>query len=108
MAITSDSSLPGGALAERERTDYSAGEFGIKRAVLHRGPSLLFGNEPGGLTSLIVSSLTGTCGRHGIDPLRYPTQVLATRSDPPVNRLSGWWPGGSRKLIRCRHEGCGR
>jgi hypothetical protein len=41
---------------------------------------------------LIFSSLTSTCRRHGIDPLRYLTQLLTNLPATPINQLYDWLP----------------
>jgi transposase len=52
----------------------------MKRQALNRKNSLFplrrWGNERGGETSAVLSSLTSTCRRHGVDPQVYITQLL--------------------------------
>jgi hypothetical protein len=55
--------------------DNKVSERDVKRIVLNRKNSLFVGNERGGSTAAILSSLTSTCRRHGVDPQRYLTPV---------------------------------
>jgi hypothetical protein len=64
----------------------------MKRIVLNRKNSLFVGNERGGKTSAILSSLTSTCRRHNLDPQRYLTQVLTNLPDTPISQLERWLP----------------
>ncbi|MGA2441810.1 MAG: transposase domain-containing protein [Tepidisphaeraceae bacterium] len=43
-------------------------------------------------TAAILSSLTSTCRRHGIDPQHYLTQLLVNLPATPISRLSDWLP----------------
>jgi transposase len=72
--------------------DNNASEREMKRVVLNRKNSLFVGNERGGRTAAILSSLTSTCRRHGIDPQRYLTQLLTNLPDTPVSQLDRWLP----------------
>jgi hypothetical protein len=40
------------------------------------------------VSAAILSSLTSTCRRHGIDPQRYITQLLTNLPTPPLSRLA--------------------
>ena len=51
------------------------------------------GNARGGQTAAILSSLTSTCRRHGIDPQHYLTQLMTNLPDTPVSQLHAWLPG---------------
>jgi hypothetical protein len=53
---------------------------------------LFVGNERGGRTAAILSSLTSSCQRHGIDPQRYVTQLLANVPATPMSQLDQWLP----------------
>jgi transposase len=72
--------------------DNNASEREMKRIVLNRKNSLFVGNERGGRTAAILSSLTSTCRRHGIDPQRYLTQLLTNLPDTPVSQVDRWLP----------------
>jgi hypothetical protein len=43
---------------------------------------VVVGGEGGGQTAAILSSITRTCRRHGIDPQRYLTQLLTSSVFP--------------------------
>ena len=45
--------------------------------MMNRKNSLFVGNERGGRTAAILSSLTATCRRHEIDPQHCFTQLLS-------------------------------
>ena len=64
----------------------------MKRIALLRKNALFAGSPRGGETAAILSSLTSTCRRHGIDPQRYLTQLLANLPDAPISRLDDWLP----------------
>ena len=72
--------------------DNNISEREMKRIVLNRKNSLFVGNERGGETAAILSSFTSTCRRHGIDPQRYLTQLLANLPDTPMSELDRWLP----------------
>jgi transposase len=64
----------------------------MKRIALLRKNALFVATERGGQTAAILSSITSTCRRHGIDPQRYFTQLLTNLLDTPVSRLDQWLP----------------
>jgi hypothetical protein len=72
--------------------DNNVSEREMKRIVLNRKNSLFVGNQRGGQTAVILSSITSTCRRHGIDPQRYLTQLLTNLPDTPLSRLPAWLP----------------
>lgn len=72
--------------------DNNISERQMKRVVLNRKNSLFVGNERGGRTAAILSSLTSTCRRHEIDPQRYLTQVLMNLPGMPMSELEQWLP----------------
>jgi transposase len=72
--------------------DNNASEREMKRIVLNRKNSLFVGSERGGATAAILSSITSTCRRHGIDPQRYLTQLLTNLPDTPMSQLPAWLP----------------
>ena len=59
---------------------------------LGRKNFLMVGNERGGQTAAILSSLTSTCQRHQINPELYLTQLLVNLPDTPVSQLDPWLP----------------
>jgi transposase len=68
----------------------------MKRICLNRKNSLFVGNERGGATAAILSSVTSTCRRHGIDPQRYLTQLLTNLPTTPISQLERWLPDQSK------------
>jgi transposase len=72
--------------------DNNVSERQMKRVVLNRKNSLFVGDERGGHTAAILSSLTSTCRRHGIDPQRYLTQLLTNLPATPLSQLDQWLP----------------
>jgi len=72
--------------------DNNASEREMKRICLNRKNSLFVGNERGGQTAAILSSLTSTCRRHDIDPQRYLTQLLMNMPATPISCLCDWLP----------------
>jgi len=72
--------------------DNNVSEREMKRICLNRKNSLFVGNERGGQTAAILSSITSTCRRHAIDPQRYLTQLLVNLPVAPISRLSDWLP----------------
>jgi transposase len=72
--------------------DNNVSEREMKRICITRKNSLFVGNERGGQTAAILSSLTSTCRRHDIDPQRYLTQLLAKLPAIPISQLSDWLP----------------
>ncbi len=81
--FTTDGSVP---------IDNNASEREMKRVVLNRKNSLFVGNQRGVGTAAILSSLTSTCKRHGIDPQRYLTQLLTNLPATPISQLEQWLP----------------
>ena len=72
--------------------DNNVSEREMKRVVLNRKNSLFVGNDRGGQTAAILSSLTSTCRRHDINPQQYLTQVLTNLPDTPFSQLDQWLP----------------
>ena len=72
--------------------DNNISERDIKRVVLNRKNSLFVGNERGGQTAAILSSLTSTCKRHGIDPQHYLTQLLTNLPGTAISGIERWLP----------------
>jgi transposase len=77
---------------QRVPIDNNASERDMKRVVLNRKNSLFVGNERGGETAAILSSLTATCKRHGVDPQRYLTQALTNVPHASGADLERWLP----------------
>jgi transposase len=72
--------------------DNNVSEREMKRIVLNRKNSLFVGNQRGGVTAAILSSITSTCRRHGIDPQRYITQLLTNLPTTPISHLADRLP----------------
>ncbi|HVA64750.1 MAG TPA: IS66 family transposase [Terriglobales bacterium] len=70
----------------------NAAEREMKRQVLNRKNSLFVGNPRGGRTAAILSSLSSTCRRHGVDPQLYFTQLLLHLPAWPTRELADWLP----------------
>ena len=64
----------------------------MKRIALGRKNYLFVGNQRGGHTAAILSSLTSTCRRHGLDPQVYLTQLLTNLPSTPMSQLDQWLP----------------
>jgi transposase len=66
----------------------------MKRQALNRKNSLFVGNERGGRTSAVLSSLTSSCRRHAVDPQVYLTQLLVNLPAIGEDRekLTEWLP----------------
>ena len=64
----------------------------MKRIALARKNFLMVGNERGGQTAAILSSITSTCQRHEINPELYLTQLLVNLPDTPLSQLDAWLP----------------
>jgi transposase len=72
--------------------DNNVSEREMKRVVLNRKNSLFVGNQRGGQTAAILSSMTSTCRRHGIDPQHYLTQLLTNLPAAPISQIHQWLP----------------
>ena len=72
--------------------DNNLAEREMKRVALNRKNSLFVGNERGGHTAAVLTSITSTCRRHAIDPHRYLTQLLANLPQTPLSQLDEWLP----------------
>jgi transposase len=64
----------------------------MKRIALGRKNFLFVGNERGGHSAAILSSITSTCRRHEINPQIYLTQLLANLPATPMSQLDQWLP----------------
>jgi transposase len=64
----------------------------MKRIALLRKNALFVATPRGGETAAILSSLTSTCRRHGINPQVYLTQLLTNLPDTPVSQIDDWLP----------------
>ena len=64
----------------------------MKRIALLRKNALFVATVRGGETAAILSSITSTCQRHGINPQVYLTQLLTGLQTTPVSQLDEWLP----------------
>lgn len=80
------------AVDGRVPIDNNLSEREMKRVVLNRKNSLFVGNEEGGRTAAILSSLTSTCRRHEVDPQRYLTHLLMNLASTPLSAMEEWLP----------------
>ena len=73
----------------------------MKRIALLRKNALFAGSPRGGESlrlssgrspAAILSSLTSTCRRHGINPQTYLTELLANLPTTPISQLDDWLP----------------
>jgi transposase len=71
-----------------------APHFWIARssAVGHCETCWAVGNERGGQTVAILSSMASTCRRHSIDPQHYLTQLLTNLPAAPTSQIDQWLP----------------
>ena len=72
--------------------DNNISEREVKRVVINRKNSLFVGNERGGRTMAILSSMTSTCRRLGIDAQLYLTQLITNLPVIKQNELDLWLP----------------
>jgi len=72
--------------------DNNLSEREMKRVVINRKNSLFVGNERGGRTMAILSSLTSTCRRLGIDSQLYLTQLITNLPVLKQDELDLWLP----------------
>jgi transposase len=64
----------------------------MKRIALLRKNALFVATVRGGNTAAVISSITSTCQRHGINPQVYLTQLLIGLQDTPISQLDQWLP----------------
>jgi hypothetical protein len=72
--------------------DNNVSEREMKRVVINRKNSLFVGNERGGRTMAILSSMTSTCRRMGIDTQLYLTQLITNILAMQQSELDLWLP----------------
>jgi len=72
--------------------DNNLSEREMKRVVINRKNSLFVGNERGGRTMAILSSMTSTCRRLGIDSQLYLTQLITNMPVLKQEDLDLWLP----------------
>jgi len=72
--------------------DNNLAEQQMKRIALLRKNALFAATPHGGRIAAILSSLTSTCQRHGINPQTYLTQLLANARDVAADQVDDWLP----------------
>ncbi|MCC7414037.1 MAG: IS66 family transposase [Gammaproteobacteria bacterium] len=72
--------------------DNNLAEQQMKRIALLRKNALFAATPHGGRIAAILSSLTSTCHRHGINPQTYLTQLLANARDITADQVDDWLP----------------
>jgi hypothetical protein len=79
--------------------DNNQSEREMKRVVINRKNSLFVGNERGGRTMAILSSMTSTCRRLGIDSQLYLTQLITNMPTLKQNELDLWLPDAWKQRL---------
>jgi transposase len=79
--------------------DNNVSEREMKRVVINRKNSLFVGNERGGRTMAILSSLTSTCRRLGIDSQLYLTQLITNLPVLKQDELDFWLPDAWKQRL---------
>jgi transposase len=72
--------------------DNNAAERALKRVAIGRKNWLFAGNDKAGQTAATLYSLIATAERHGVDPQRYLTSVLANLPSTPAGVLDQFLP----------------
>jgi transposase len=64
----------------------------MKRIALLRKNALFVATVRGGETAAVISTITSTCQRHGINPQVYLTQLLIGLQSTPISQIDQWLP----------------
>lgn len=72
--------------------DNNAAERALRGIAVGRKNWLFWGSDRGGKTAAVLTSLTATCKRHGIDPWSYLADVLARVPSHPSDRIAELLP----------------
>jgi transposase len=72
--------------------DNSAAERALRAVALGRKNFLFCGSNSGGQRAAAIYSLVGSAKLNGLDPERYPRQVLNRIAEHPVNRIDELLP----------------
>ena len=70
----------------------NASEAALRIIALARKNSLFFGNDDAGKRFAVLYSLIATCEKHGVNPVRYFTDVLIRIQDHPKSRVAELLP----------------
>jgi transposase len=79
--------------------DNNLSEQEMKRIALLRKNALFVGTERGGTTAAILSSMTSTCRRLGVNPQAYLTQTLMGIGSTPMSQVEQWLPDVWQKRV---------
>ena len=77
--------------------DNNLSEQEMKRIAMGRKAFLFVGNQRGGTTAAILSSITSTCRRHGVDPQFYFTQLLTNLPKASMSEVDDWLPDAFKR-----------
>jgi transposase len=77
--------------------DNNLAEQEMKRQAINRKNSLFVGNQRGGRNAAILSSITSTCRRHGVDPQFYLTQLLTNLPRTSMSEVDDWLPDAFKR-----------
>ena len=80
--------------------DNNAAERALKRVAIGRKNWLFAGNDRAGQTTATLYSLIASAERHGVDPQRYLTSVLASLPSTLAGELEQFLPDVWEKHIR--------
>ncbi len=72
--------------------DNNAAERAMKRVAIGRKNWLFAGNDKAGETAALLYSLIASAERHGVDPQRYLTSVLAKLPFTPESEIDQFLP----------------
>lgn len=72
--------------------DNNPAERALRGVAVGRKNWLFWGSDGGGRTAAVLTSLTATCGRHGIDPWAYLSDVLTRLPSHPADRIAELLP----------------
>ena len=84
----------------------NAAERAIKRVAIGRKNWLFAGNDRAGQTAATLCSLIASAERHGLDPQRYLTGVLANIAATPVREVNRFLPDVWRAVGAVRTAAC--
>jgi transposase len=85
------------------KIDNNAAERAEKRVAIGRKNWLFAGNDAAGQATAVIYSLIASAERHGIDPLRYLTSVLAKIAATPLSELEQFLPDVWKKADQAEH-----
>jgi len=83
--------------------DNNAAERALKRVAIGRKNWLFAGNDKAGGTAATLYTLIAGAERHGVDPQRYLTSVLAKIASTPVGELDQFLPDVWKRQEQAEH-----